>query len=140
MLAAQARGRTVATTTRAQLEARWHGTIWEARDGHGWHRLNDRSDTSLVVISAWNPLGERLPPVLNHARDRLLGTELAQAGIIACRARGCDASGVWCEEGWQIAHQPARTLCLLARYQQFAGWLTGPDGPSLVWSAVAPAR
>lgn len=119
-------------------EARWHATVWEGQDEAGrWTPIAPCSAEPLVVLSAWNPGGGRLPLAVNLARDALLLAELRALGLSPVRARGRSPDHAWCEEGWRIADLPARTAQLLRRYGQLAGWVTGPAGPRYAWSVPA---
>lgn len=119
---------------RRAWEERWHGTIWEGLDGGGWLELPTTSPGPQVVISAWNPLGMRLPQPVNRARDALLMGELQARGLSARRARGRSPDGAWWEDGWQIAHEADRTQLLVRRYGQLAGWVTDAGGARFHWA------
>lgn len=123
---------------RLHWESLWQGTLWERFDDGCWSPLEPRSAVPLVVITAWNPGGLRLPGAVNQARDVVLHGELCALGLIARRARGRSPSADWCEDGWQIPHELARTTELLCRYGQIAGWVTDPAGAHLHWSGVVP--
>lgn len=112
---------------------RWHDTVWERFADDGWSRLAATSFDPLVVVTAWNPGGHRLPNAVNQARDVVLRTELHALGCTLLRARGRSPDGLWYEDGWQIPHVPSRTHRLLRRYGQLAGWVTDANGAHYHW-------
>lgn len=115
----------------------WRHTVWEWAADNTWQPVEHHSADALVVISAWNPGGVRLPEAVNRARDHLLHQELLALGLSPRRVRGRSPDHSWCEEAWQIAHAADRTAHLLGRYGQIAGWLTEPAGWRYVWRGPA---
>jgi hypothetical protein len=118
---------------RARWEARWRTTVWEWAAAGQWLPLASMSASPLVVVTAWNPDGQLLPEAINRARDVMLLAELRALGCDPLRARGRSPDGTWHEDGWQIPHVPVRTLMLLRRYGQIAGWVTDADGAHYHW-------
>jgi hypothetical protein len=116
----------------------WRHTVWERAADSRWLALEEHSHDALVIVSAWNPGGRRLPEAVNRARDGVLHQELLAIGLRPLRVRGRSPDHSWCEEGWRFAHLPARTGALLRRYGQLAGWITEPAGCRYVWGD--PAR
>ncbi len=107
----------------------------EVRGEAQWTAL-DRLPTAQapgLIITAWNPCSRRLPVAVNAARDDLLRHELAALHLPPLRVRGHDAARTWVEDGWLIPHQRARSLRLLRRYEQAAGYLVSPEGRRLLW-------
>ena len=92
------------------------------------------------MVSAWNPGVHRLPTSVNQARDAGLVAELQALGCTPLRARGRCPEGRWHEDGWQIPHTPLRSILVLRRYGQIAGWVTDADGSHYQWSEDPPAR
>lgn len=129
---------------RAGWERLWRDTLWESAADGQWSPLARTSPTPLVVVTAWNPGGRRLPRAVNDARDAVLLAELRTRGWTPLRARGRSADHGWCEEGWQIPHLPSHTRMLLRRYGQLAGWVTDAPGDRYHWcedwGGVHPAR
>ena len=121
-------------------EMLWDGTIWETQEHGRWSPLGTTSRLPLVVVTAWNPAGSLLPLAVNQARDAVLHAELLALGLAPCRSRGRSAAGGWHEEGWQVPHALERTLALLHRYGQIAGWVTELAGASYFWVDADPAR
>jgi hypothetical protein len=118
---------------RAQWVARWRDTVWERLESGHWSLLATTSSVPLVVVTAWNPGGRQLPDAINQARDLVLQMEIKALGCAPLRARGRSPDGMWREDGWQIPHSPARSLTLLHRYGQLAGWVTDADGARYLW-------
>lgn len=97
--------------------------------GDIWQDLGHRRG---LVITAWNPGSRHLPLHVNEARDAVLKAELDALALETVRAKG--RSGDWYEMGWLIEHQPARSLHLLRRYGQLAGFVFSAEGRALLWS------
>ena len=124
---------------RRAWEKLWDGTVWEVEEHGHWSPLETRTGTPLVVVTAWNPGGMLLPVAVNQARDVVLRAELLALGLRARRARGRSRTGDWHEEGWQIPHADERTVGLLRRYGQLAGWISATAGASYRWVEPDPA-
>ncbi len=120
---------------RSQLVAAYRAARCELSCEGGWQAL-DRLDAEIpgLVLSAWNPQGEPLPAAVNQARDTVLYAELRARDCAALRARGRSPDGSWTEDGWLIPHERERSLLLLRRYGQLAGYVFGPDGRGLLWA------
>ena len=136
---------------RVRWESLWRNTLWERAEAGHWSPITTTSPDPLVVLTARNPGGLRLPILVNQAREVVLQAELSALGCTPQRARGRSPDGTWCEEdwceedwcedawcedGWQIPHALPRTRVLLCRYGQLAGWVTDADGAHLVWCAA----
>ncbi|HEX3132308.1 MAG TPA: DUF3293 domain-containing protein [Planctomycetota bacterium] len=87
-----------------------------------------------MVLSAWNPAGQRLPIAVNQARDVVLQAELQAMGLTQVRARGRNPDGSWCEDGWQLPYEPMQAARLLRRYGQLAAWVTDAAGARYHWA------
>ncbi len=120
---------------RSHLVATYRDTRCELACAGGWQAL-DRLDAQApgLVLTAWNPDGAPLPPAVNRARDAVLRAELDARNCAPLRARGRSADGAWFEDGWLIPHLPERSLLLLRRYGQLAGFVFGPGGRRLLWA------
>ncbi|MBA3698783.1 MAG: DUF3293 domain-containing protein [Planctomycetes bacterium] len=125
---------------RLHWERRWQETVWERAEAAQWLPLASCSPHPLVVVTAWNPGGSQLPLAVNQARDVVLRDELVALGLVPIRARGRSPAGDSYEDGWQIPHQPPRTVTLLRRYGQLAGWVTDATGCRYQWSTTTPSR
>jgi hypothetical protein len=100
-----------------------------------WLSLDDAPTPHFgLIVTAWNPASRRLPDDVNARRDRLLRAELDALGVGALRARGTSADGTWFEDGWLIAHEAHRSLSLLRRYGQLAGFVFSAEGRGLLWA------
>ena len=98
------------TAERDRMRAAYRAGLSEIQGERDWTLL-DRLPTAQapgLIITAWNPFSRRLPTTVNAARDHV-------------------------EEGWLIPHAAERSLRLLRRYEQAAGYLISPDGRRLLW-------
>jgi hypothetical protein len=107
--------------------------VWEVHAPGGWRRWPASASSPLAAISAMNPGVRRLSATANRSRDAALRRHLARLGLTAIRVRGRSADGAWIEEGWLIAHRPARTRRLLADFHQLAAEILGPHGRRTCW-------
>ena len=120
---------------RAQLRDAYRAGRSEVLNDTRWTALDRLPPAPApgLIITAWNPFSRRLPPAVNAARDHLLRSELAALRLAPLRARGHDEARTWVEDGWLIPHQAERSLGLLRRYEQAAGYIVSPDGRRLLW-------
>lgn len=121
---------------RARLRATYHAAVCEVEADGGWEPLTalPPPHAAGLVLTAWNPGSRALPAAVNRARDALLRAELAALELAPLRARGRDAAATWIEDGWLIPHVHARSLQLLRRYEQVAGYVFAARGRGLLWS------
>jgi Protein of unknown function (DUF3293) len=122
---------------RSRWETLWRDTVWEFADGGTWSLLLPAATpVPLVVVTAWNPFGQRLSLDVNTARDAVLRAEIQALGCPYVRARGRSPDGRWCEDGWQFPHLPSRTQRLLQRYGQLAGLVADASGAHYCWNEL----
>jgi hypothetical protein len=121
--------------TRARLIDAYRSGRSEVKGEQAWEALDRLPDAQApgLIITAWNPFSRALPPTVNEARDRLLRAELAALRLAPLRARGHDVERTWVEDGWLIPHDRQRSLRLLRRYEQAAGYLVSSAGRRLLW-------
>lgn len=111
-----------------ELLAIWKEVVLEINpDGRRWKPIPDDLGYIGLVITAWNAKAQLLPRLENDRRDGLLFSSLRRMNLVGIRARGSNPVGSWYEQGWLIRHEEERSIELLLRYEQLAGFII--DGP-----------
>ncbi len=78
---------------------------------------------SFAIVTACNPLGVRLEPEANDARDRALHAELLARGLAPLRIVGCSRDLAHREPGWAFPVERAAAVELGVRHTQEAVYL-----------------
>lgn len=122
-------------TERERLRDAYRAGRSEVQGDTAWTPLERMPDAQApgLILTAWNPFSRRLPAAVNAARDLLLRSELAALRLAPLRARGHDEARTWVEDGWLIPHDRQRSLRLIRRYEQAAGYILSPAGRGLLW-------
>ncbi len=98
---------------------------------------------SYLLITAWNPPGQRRSDVDNRAADARLRRRLDDAGRACIRASADDGAGGWREPGWLVADLHADEADHWAREFEQGGvlfWFAGaPVTLRLQWTRPADA-
>ena len=120
---------------RDRLRAAYEAGRSEVMGEREWTALDRLPDAQApgLILTAWNPFSRALPAAVNTARDQVLRSELAALRLAPLRARGHDVARTWVEDGWLIPHERERSLRLLRRYEQAAGYIVSPAGRGLIW-------
>ncbi len=87
----------LATTYRIHLDDRWVDTRIGTASAELALWMKRRRCARASLVSACNPLGELLAPLLNEVRDEELRIELADKGFRMWLAEGVSADGSWHE-------------------------------------------
>ncbi len=92
-------------------------------------------DPPLFIITAFNPFGTVLPPVINKDRHfrllRAIGELRSDVSLI--ETTGCSRDGQWEEQGWGISGLSLEKALFLARmYNQEAIFHLTPDHKQLI--------
>lgn len=119
---------------RDDWEACWRETLWDLCQDGVWRPLPSFSAEPMMVLSAWNPRGQRLPISVNQARDAVLQAELVAMMLTHVRARGRSPDGSWSEDGWQVPYDSTQAERLLRRHGQLAAWITDAAGARYHWA------
>lgn len=153
---ASGRGLIRPRTPHSELTAAYHATTYTIVDRDG-HQLDTRigqadpaidamldalTTTRAALITAHNPLSNRLPPAENAKRNARLFLWLQRFGARTLAAVSVADDGNWpAEPGWLIADvEPAvaRRIASLARQAAWVGYATGLP-PSLHWTSPVAA-
>jgi hypothetical protein len=97
-----------------------------------WHELYDA--TSSAYLTAWNPLGEIVPPETNARHQQALQRDLAALGVPVLSGEGKDLDSGWAEQSLlTIGLSRVQAIALGKRYRQLAFLFAGQDAiPQLV--------
>jgi hypothetical protein len=119
--------------TQAELLPEYRATTLLVEHDGAWIPFRPAPGTWLVITAA-NPWSLPVSAAINRARDGVLAAELSAQGLQAQRVRGQGADPDWHEDGWAIAHALPRSLNLLRRYHQAAGFVLSSEPRQILWA------
>jgi hypothetical protein len=123
-------GREVPTGERDRLRALWRDTrLLSAAGSNHWQPWAPEPGTTMLVITAWNPDACAASADDNARADARLHDDVST--LDPQRIRG--AGDGWHEDGWAFPHEPGRSLALIRRHRQVAGWVVTAAGRRLLW-------
>ncbi len=84
--------------------------------------------TTFAIITAWNPMNERLPQEANETAGRALLADLEHSTATLFQATGASRDGSHKEPGWAADIPKTRAIALGRKYRQLAiWWIEGDD-------------